>query len=742
MVKIFSKLIKALSLSFLALMLFSCGKKEFKLSYLVDGEVYQEIHLKEGETITEIAPPTKEGHSFSGWDNLYSKMPQRDVIVTGHFLVNYYEISFYDDDGTLLERLTVEYNEVPVPQEPSKSDQGYLSFEFERWDKEIEAATEDTNYKAVYQEITKRHQITYLLNGEVFYQSYLIVGEEIQLIADPEEEGHLFSGWENSYLLMPDHDITISGSLEKEVFEITFYDEDGVTILETLEVEYQELPTPKTPTKSNYLFYKWDKPLLPATENTSYQAKYREVGKSYQITYHLEKGSNDKNNVSSYQDDDNFVFSAPFKLGYDFLGWFIVENGENKEITSTEGYYEDLELYAHWEIEYLELPIVKIDLKDHELGAINRDDYVDATFSLLNLDEEFILEDLLLNFRGRGHGSWVNYDKKGYKLKLDKKQALFGLPKSKHWALVANGHDDSMMRHNIAYQLVNDNLTNIDYTTSVHIVELYINGEYRGVYSLFEHKRAEKGRVEIDSEFGVLDSGFFLEYDAYAPEEGIEGIDYFRVKGLKYPFEMKTPKPDDYAEEGLTEAEFRAQVAYIKNYLQEVVDSILTKNYQLFTTLVDEDSFVDMYLIHEFMKNTDTGWSSLHFAKDKGGKLKATAAWDFDLSSGITRGDSSTAGLYVADGVLKHSPSTANELFIALMKQEEFVNKVKARYLEVHEGFLNTIETMFLEIEDYQSSYDRDAEKWTKGVKVYLNEQENLLNWLTNRAAWFLNWAR
>jgi len=32
------------------------------------------------------------------------------------------------------------------------------------------------------------------------------------------------------------------------------------------------------------------------------------------------------------------------------------------------------------------------------LGAINRDDYVDATFSLLNLDEEFILEDLLLNF--------------------------------------------------------------------------------------------------------------------------------------------------------------------------------------------------------------------------------------------------------------------------------------------------------------------------------------------------------
>jgi len=84
----------------------------------------------------------------------------------------------------------------------------------------------------------------------------------------------------------------------------------------------------------------------------------------------------------------------------------------------------------------------------------------------------------------------------------------------------------------------------------------------------------------------------------------------------------------------------------------------------LFTTLVDEDSFVDMYLIHEFMKNTDTGWSSLHFAKDKGGKLKATAAWDFDLSSGITRGDSSTAGLYVADGVLKHSPSTANELLL------------------------------------------------------------------------------
>ena len=64
----------------------------FKLTYVVDGEVYKTYDIDYGAAITPEPAPTKEGYTFSGWSEIPKTMPAYDVTVTGSFIVNQYTI--------------------------------------------------------------------------------------------------------------------------------------------------------------------------------------------------------------------------------------------------------------------------------------------------------------------------------------------------------------------------------------------------------------------------------------------------------------------------------------------------------------------------------------------------------------------------------------------------------------------------------------------------------------------------
>ena len=69
---------------------------ENPLIYKVDGTLYSDTIMRVGTTITPLPAPTKEGHSFSGWRNLPTVMPNDTVIVTGAFK---YEFTFINEDS-------------------------------------------------------------------------------------------------------------------------------------------------------------------------------------------------------------------------------------------------------------------------------------------------------------------------------------------------------------------------------------------------------------------------------------------------------------------------------------------------------------------------------------------------------------------------------------------------------------------------------------------------------------------
>jgi uncharacterized repeat protein (TIGR02543 family) len=65
-----------------------------KLIYIVDGVKYKIYDVEEEDPITPEAEPTKQGYTFSGWSEIPATMPADDVIVTGTFEVNKYNLTY------------------------------------------------------------------------------------------------------------------------------------------------------------------------------------------------------------------------------------------------------------------------------------------------------------------------------------------------------------------------------------------------------------------------------------------------------------------------------------------------------------------------------------------------------------------------------------------------------------------------------------------------------------------------
>ena len=438
--------------------------------------------------------------------------------------------------------------------------------------------------------------------------------------------------------------------------------------------------------------------------------------------------------------------------GYQFAGWYTADNQPFPFTTMPNS---DVELTAKWK-EGKSLASMHINLSSKEDGstvdinAVTRADYVNGKISLFDTDESVLLNEVDTEFKGRGNGSW-GADKKGYRIKFDKKQSLFGREKSKHWVIIAcaNFDDKTLAKNALAYNMTNVVFDNVEYTTTTQWLEIYINGNYHGVYLLCEHVRVGEGRVDIASEYGVLDTGYLIEYDAYAKVDTstgtvlTEGLHYFNVPGLRHAFTVKSPDPEDYAEEVTLEV-YQAQVQYIKNYVTDVVNAIFANDFETFALLVDVDSFVDMYILHELFKNVDAGWSSFFMYKKPGGKLYAGPAWDFDATCGNAgRGDAGVEGLYVADLVQTGFPDGANEILIALMQQNAYKNMVITRWNQVSPGIVEFVNDFLSDdfIVDKATVMARNFVLWddtyqTKAEEDWVRRTKAVRDWLLGRTAW------
>lgn len=418
--------------------------------------------------------------------------------------------------------------------------------------------------------------------------------------------------------------------------------------------------------------------------------------------------------------------------GFVFREW---SDGVTEARRADEHFDADTELVAYFEPEACELPIFAFNMPSGD-EVTSKTEYTPVTLHITNTDEKYCLKNAGGLLRGRGNATWKLMEKKSYKLKLDEKENLLGAGcgKAKQWVLLANHCDQTMLRNYLAFYL-GSHMEGLEYTTSANFVEVYINGDYKGVYLLCEQTQIHKNRVNIEEDPERTDTGYLIELDQYADDDegNKEGETYFTAGGELYSFKQKvTPE----------------QCEFIKNYVTETDKAIMGGKRGEVEKYIDLASCVDMYLVQEYMMNIDVGWSSFFMYKKAGDKLFFGPVWDFDLAAGndgrLENGG--YEGIYVGED---YGFTQSSRWYIALMKQSWFRELVKNRWEEKKDLFEGTSAEARRTADSMKNAVKRNYERWNvfgkkinqepSGVVVlpsYDAHLNHLCSWLDGRFEW------
>ena len=350
--------------------------------------------------------------------------------------------------------------------------------------------------------------------------------------------------------------------------------------------------------------------------------------------------------------------------------------------------------------------------------------------SISGLDIEYI--------RGRGNSSW-GADKKPYKIKLAKKQDFFGMGKSKHWVLLANAFDNTLLRNGISLWLADQ--LGMPYTPQFVFVDVVMDGEYLGSYYLAEQVRLEGNRTALpELEEGMTQEpdiwgGYLLALHPY--EQDPEEDKFITEHGVDFLHEAPSFAPDDGGYEN------DAQRDYIRSYVQKVEDAIFAGDYAAVSALLDLTSVADYWWMQELSENLDAyRTSSTYLYKERTeadgseGKLYFGPVWDFDYAWGnVLNGGPDPEGFQHAE-----MPWT-KELFL----MPEFASLVKERWSTIDAlleemvapgGILDRYaEEIRDSWEQNRALMDRDADEFSNPVS-FDEEIEALRSFITARRTW------
>lgn len=229
----------------------------------------------------------------------------------------------------------------------------------------------------------------------------------------------------------------------------------------------------------------------------------------------------------------------------------------------------------------------------------------------------------LISIQGRGNSTWGVSEKKPYSIKLTKEADLLGLGKAQKWVLLANARDSSHMRNKLVYDFANR--VGMAFTPGSDWIDLYLNGEYAGLYLLSERNEVHQERVNI------AENGSFLVSMELATRLGEQNYTYVSTQKNQ---NLRVHYPSAPSDMQLQDLERTWQSVENAILAEDKLDPVTGKSW---LELIDLDSWVKKYLIEEIFGNIDGCYISQYFYYDESnveGKIYAGPVWDYDLAIG------------------------------------------------------------------------------------------------------------
>ncbi|MBR4459141.1 MAG: CotH kinase family protein [Clostridia bacterium] len=344
---------------------------------------------------------------------------------------------------------------------------------------------------------------------------------------------------------------------------------------------------------------------------------------------------------------------------------------------------------------------------------LSKSEYVSAVIDVFDGTEEHRLT-ATGGVKIRGNSTADMSDEKPYRIKFDKKQSMLGLHDGqayKSWVLLRSQWNLAMdyTALNLARAIFNGRY----YASDCMFVNLFINGEYKGIYVLCEQNQAAKGRIDVhepkEGETGI-EIGYLLELDNYPSDEhpyfsmglGVIGYDlegghaYLPRRSYSVKSDLRSEAQFDFIRRYLTgvsrilyEASTNGR-AMTLNAAHEAVpaDGVYGTAFEAVSAVIDMESLADMVILEELTHNYDVGVGSFFMAVDFSEeslypRLTFAFPWDFNWAYG---GEPDGGYYAVTFQPIAAETDRSNAWMILAMRIPEFQALVKEKWSRLMES--------------------------------------------------------
>ena len=364
----------------------------------------------------------------------------------------------------------------------------------------------------------------------------------------------------------------------------------------------------------------------------------------------------------------------------------------------------------------------------------------------------------------RGNYS-ASLPQKPYSLKLQDNfgnqidSSLIGMPEEHDWLLVANYNDKSFARNIVPNRLF-DEIGH--YAPRSKLVDVVLNGEYKGIYLLTEKIKRDGNRVDVADLFPWevtppdITGGYILKVDYWDNTNSWQlansPIDH---PGFDVHMVYVYPKVTNIA---------GAQSVFIQDYLDQFETSLYGPNFadpiNGFRKYISTRSWLDYFIVNELARNGDGFKKSRYFNKEKDhadgsiGKLKAGPVWDFDWAWKDMWDCiySATDGSEWAYKVNNCNPDVNSPgWFVRMFEDPLFEDEMRCRYEDLRRNVLSEqylhamVDSVALVVDESQEWHyltwgNMGAATGTPEVQApaqtYAEEVQRLKDWITRRLIW------
>ena len=277
------------------------------------------------------------------------------------------------------------------------------------------------------------------------------------------------------------------------------------------------------------------------------------------------------------------------------------------------------------------LPTLSIHVRDNIMPQNRGEDF--ESQSVLIYDDGTLIQEYPILFRVRGNFS-ATHENKAFRMRYNDDKSHHVMrggrnespAKARKWVLINSYRDKTLMRNPVAWAM--SKRGERDFTPWSQVVDLVVNGDYRGTYTLADAVSTDRNRISItemnesDIEGESLTGGYVVEADNNYSREPYHFLS-------SHGNTMSVHDPD----EDIMQPE---QFQYIKDTWNAFENVIFGPGYtdpeKGLRSVLDMETFLKWFLVSEFNGNTDMICQVFHYKERGDDHFYTGPIWDADLA--------------------------------------------------------------------------------------------------------------